>query len=155
MPDTAAALRASGLELSDTIEELGSLTLDIGAGVRSGAQALSAAEAGARELGSRVMSRDTLLSARRRLMPLAKRGVMLLEERAELTEYSEAGVAAIAESTRKGVSRVRHALQAAGVARKLTPLVGRAASRLRQAWQSLEEDGAAAAPPVTPPPQQQ
>lgn len=44
LPDTLAALRLSGLELSDCLGELGGLTGDVGAGVRASARMVAAAE---------------------------------------------------------------------------------------------------------------
>jgi hypothetical protein len=121
IPDTAAAVRLSGLELSDAIEEVGGLTADVGQGLRSGARALAAAEAGARAVGSAVRQR-ALPAVRSRLVPAARsaaaRSRELLAERAALPDYSRPAIAAAAEGAAAGVGRVRAALQAAGVARR-------------------------------------
>jgi hypothetical protein len=49
LPDTAASLRLSSLELSDCLTELGALGNDLSGGVRASARMLSAAESGVRE----------------------------------------------------------------------------------------------------------
>jgi hypothetical protein len=122
VPDTAAAVRLSGLELSDAIEEVGGLTADVGSGIRSSARALAAAEAGVRAVGSAVRTR-ALPAVKRRLVPAAREAVSrsqeILAERASMESYSGPVVQAVAEKTATGVSKVRAALQAAGVASKL------------------------------------
>lgn len=122
VPDTAAAVRLSGLELSDAIEEVGGLTADVGSGIRSSARALAAAEAGVRAVGSAMRTR-ALPAVKRRLVPAAREAVSrsqeILAERASMESYSGPVVQAVAEKTATGVSKVRAALQAAGVASKL------------------------------------
>ena len=122
VPDTAAAVRLSGLELSDAFEEVGGLTADVGSGLRSSARALAAAEAGVRAVGSAVRTR-ALPAVKRRLVPVAKEAVArsqeLLAERAGMESYSGPAIQAVAETTATGVSKLRTALQAAGVARNL------------------------------------
>lgn len=49
LPDTAASIRLSSLELSDCMSELGALGNDVSAGVRSAAQIVTSLEAGARQ----------------------------------------------------------------------------------------------------------
>lgn len=59
MPDTAASMRLSSLELSDCLNELGALGNDISGGVRASGRLVSTAEAGVRQgaqvLGARVV----------------------------------------------------------------------------------------------------
>jgi hypothetical protein len=135
VPDTAAAVRLSGLELSDAIEEVGGLTADVGQGLRSSARAIAAAEAGVRAVGTAVRTR-ALPAVRRRLVPVARtaaaRSQELLAERAALADYSGPAIAAAAEGTAAGVSKLRAALQAAGVARR----VGRAVAAVRASMRS-------------------
>ncbi len=130
VPDTAEAVRLSGLELSDAIEEVGGLTADVGSGLRSSARALAAAEAGVRAVGTAVRTR-ALPAVKRRLAPVAREAVArsqeLLADRAQLEDYSGPVIAAAAEGTAAGVSKLRAALQTAGVARRL----GRAISFVR------------------------
>lgn len=130
VPDTAAAVRLSGLELSDAIEEVGGLTADVGSGLRSSARALAAAEAGVRAVGSAVRTR-AFPAVKRRLVPAAREAVArsqeLLVERASMEDYSGPAIQAAAEATASGVSKLRAALQTAGVARKL----GRAINYVR------------------------
>jgi hypothetical protein len=138
VPDTAAAVRLSGLELSDAIEEVGGLTADVGQGLRSSARAIAAAEAGVRAVGAAVRTR-ALPAVRRRLVPVARtaaaRSHELLTERAALADYSGPALAAAAEGTAAGVSKLRAALQAAGVARR----VGRAVAAVRASMRSSEQ----------------
>lgn len=49
LPDTAASLRLSSLELSDCMSELGALGNDVSSGVRSAARVVSATEAGVKQ----------------------------------------------------------------------------------------------------------
>lgn len=49
LPDTAASIRLSSLELSDCMSELGALGNDISSGVRATAQLVTSAEAGVRQ----------------------------------------------------------------------------------------------------------
>jgi hypothetical protein len=49
LPDTAASLRLSSLELSDCMTELGALGDDLSSGVRAAANMVSAAETGAKQ----------------------------------------------------------------------------------------------------------
>jgi hypothetical protein len=49
LPDTAASLRLSSLELSDCMSELGALGNDVSSGVRSAARIMSSAEAGVKQ----------------------------------------------------------------------------------------------------------
>ena len=46
VPDTLAAVRVSGLELTDVMEEVGELTADVGGGLRSAGRGVTAAERG-------------------------------------------------------------------------------------------------------------
>ncbi len=121
VPDTAAAVRLSGLELSDAIGEVGGLTAEVGQGIRSSARALAAAEAGVRAVGSAVRTR-ALPAVKRRLVPAARsaaqRSAAALRERAEMEDYSGPALAAAAEGTAAGVAKLRQALQAAGIARR-------------------------------------
>jgi hypothetical protein len=52
LPETAAAMRLSGLELSDCIAEVGALSADLTSGVRSGARLLSSTETGIKAGGA-------------------------------------------------------------------------------------------------------
>lgn len=49
VPDTAATLRLSGLELADCIQEVGALSTDLSEGWRASARAVASAEAGIRQ----------------------------------------------------------------------------------------------------------
>lgn len=49
LPDTAASLRLSSLELSDCMSEMGALGEDLSSGVRAAANIVSAAESGAKQ----------------------------------------------------------------------------------------------------------
>ena len=75
----------------------------------------------------------------------AARGEELLEARAGLDEYSGPAIAVAAEGARAGAEKVRQALQAAGVARKLRPFIGKAAGSVRSAWAQRGGGGAGAA----------
>lgn len=122
VPDTAAAVRLSGLELSDAFEEVSGLTSDLSGGLRSSARALSAAEAGVRAVGAAVRTR-ALPAVVRLVVPVAReaaaRSQDMLAERAGMDDYSGPALAAAAQGTSASVSKLRTALQAAGVAKRL------------------------------------
>ena len=49
IPDTAAAVRLSGLEIADAVEEVGALGSDLTEGIRASARMMAGAEQGLRE----------------------------------------------------------------------------------------------------------
>lgn len=52
LPETAASMRLSGLELSDCIAEMSALSSDLTSGVRAGARMISSTEGGLRQAGA-------------------------------------------------------------------------------------------------------
>ena len=132
VPDTFAAVRVSGMELTDCLEEVGELTADVGAGVKGTGRAVAAtvdtAGAVGRAAGDTV--KRVVPEVRARAAPVVKRALERSEKsieetlrtNAEAEEYSEPVVAAAARATKNGVKYARGAIRAAGVART----VGRA-----------------------------
>lgn len=132
VPDTLAAVRVSGMELTDCLEEVGELTADVGAGVKGTGRAVAAtvdtAGAVGRAAGETV--KRVLPEVKARATPVVKRVLERSEKsiedtlrtNAEAEEYSEPVVAAAARATKNGVKYARGAIRAAGVART----VGRA-----------------------------
>jgi hypothetical protein len=107
LPDTLAAMRLSGLELTDAIEEVSGLGSDLTAGLRASARALVGAESGVRE-GAKVateMVRDGTPVARR----MAERALL----RRSKMEYSKGTVASVAQGAKVASKRLRFALAAA------------------------------------------
>ncbi|XP_028789108.1 uncharacterized protein LOC114745132 isoform X1 [Neltuma alba] len=90
LPSTMAAVRLSGMEISDLTLELSDLSQEIADGVSKSTQALQAAEAGIRQIGS---------AAR-------KQTISMIEERASLPKISlQPVVAGAARKTSRAVGR--------------------------------------------------
>jgi hypothetical protein len=107
LPDALAAMRLSGLELTDAIEEISGLGSDLSAGLRASARALVGAEGGVRE--GAQLARDLLKDG----TPLARRAAeRALLKRSKLN-YSEGTVASVARGAKVASKRVRFALAAA------------------------------------------
>lgn len=110
LPDALAAMRLSGLELTDAIEEISGLGSDLSAGLRASARALVGAEGGVRE--GAQLARDLLKDG----TPLARRAAeRALLKRSKLN-YSEGTVASVAQGAKVASKRVRFALAAANAA---------------------------------------
>mmetsp|Transcript_602 Transcript_602/g.2386 ORF Transcript_602/g.2386 Transcript_602/m.2386 type:complete len:439 (-) Transcript_602:123-1439(-) len=132
VPDTLAAVRLSGLELTDCLEEVGELTHEIGGGVKSTGRAVTytvdtagalgkAAADGVKRVVPVVKEKATPVVQRvLERAPVAVEGVEArLEENASTEEYSGPVVVAAARATKSGVQYARGALRAAGVAKKV------------------------------------
>ena len=132
VPDTLAAVRLSGLELTDCLEEVGELTHEVGAGVKSTGRAVTytvdtagvlgkAAADGVRRAIPVVREKATPVVQRvLERAPVAVEGVEArLNENASTEEYSGPVVVAAARATKSGVQYARGALRAAGVAKKV------------------------------------
>nr|XP_043610481.1 uncharacterized protein LOC122582177 isoform X2 [Erigeron canadensis] len=88
LPSTMAAIRLSGMEISDLTLELSDLSHEISDGVNKSAQAVQAAEAGVRHIGS--LARHKTMS--------------MIEERANLPVISiQPVVAGVAKKTSQAV----------------------------------------------------
>jgi hypothetical protein len=132
VPDTLAAVRLSGLELTDCLEEVDELTHEVGAGVKSTGRAVTytvdtagvlgkAAADGVRRAIPVVREKATPVVQRvLERAPVAVEGVEArLNENASTEEYSGPVVVAAARATKSGVQYARGALRAAGVAKKV------------------------------------
>lgn len=110
LPDAVAAMRLSGLEMTDAIEEISGLGSDLSAGLRASARALVGAEGGVRE--GAQLARELLKDG----TPLARRAAeRALMKRSKL-RYSEGTVASMAQGAKVASKRVRFALAAANAA---------------------------------------
>lgn len=129
VPDTLAAVRVSGLELTDVMEEVGELTADVGGGLRSAGRGITASVNTAQMVGRYAAA--AIPEVRRRATPIVgsvKTGtVRVLEERADMEPYSGPIISNTAKSAKKGVTAARNALKSADVARN----VGRLYKTLR------------------------
>ncbi|RDX87389.1 hypothetical protein CR513_31127, partial [Mucuna pruriens] len=95
LPSTMAAIRLSGMEISDLTLELSDLSQEIADGVNKSAQALQAAEAGIRQIGSMAQHQT----------------VSMIEERASLPIISlQPAVAGAARKTSRAVGRATKSL---------------------------------------------
>jgi len=127
VPDTMAAVRISGMELTDCLEEVGELTAEVGSGVKSTSRVVGMGFETAGSLGQAAAStvQRVLPEVRARATPVMKRIVErtdsmvggVVRENANTEEYSGPAVAAAARATKSGVQYARGALRAAGVAR--------------------------------------
>jgi hypothetical protein len=77
VPDTAASMRLSSLELSDCLSELGGLGSDLSGGVRSTARLITAADSGVRQGGQLVAAAVVPALARRETQLRGERGCCL------------------------------------------------------------------------------
>ena len=68
VPDTLAAVRVSGLELTDVMEEVGELTADVGGGLRSAGRGVTASVNAAQTAGR--FAAAAIPEVRRRAKPL-------------------------------------------------------------------------------------
>lgn len=118
LPDTAAAVRLSSLELSDAIEEVSSLGSDLTQGLRASARAIVGAEGGMKQgldFATQAMSEQVIPSIRKSV-PRAKVAIeSALMERAEL-EHTEPALRNVAQATKKTAQRLRGALLGARIA---------------------------------------
>mmetsp|Transcript_13186 Transcript_13186/g.51581 ORF Transcript_13186/g.51581 Transcript_13186/m.51581 type:complete len:443 (-) Transcript_13186:63-1391(-) len=132
VPDTLAAVRLSGLELTDCLEEVGELTHEVGSGVKSTGRAVTYTVDTAGALGKAAADgvkraipvvKEKASPVVQRVLeraPVAVEGVEArLEENASTEEYSGPVVVAAARATKSGVQYARGALRAAGVAKKV------------------------------------
>ncbi|KAL2329257.1 hypothetical protein Fmac_022684 [Flemingia macrophylla] len=95
LPSTMAAIRLSGMEISDLTLELSDLSQEIADGVNKSAQALHAAEAGIRQIGSMAQQQT----------------VSMIQERASLPIISlQPAVAGAARKTSRAVGRATKSL---------------------------------------------
>ncbi|KAI9110524.1 hypothetical protein K1719_018390 [Acacia pycnantha] len=95
LPSTMAAMRLSGMEISDLTLELSDLSQEIADGVNKSTQALKAAEAGIRQMGS-VARKQT---------------ISMIEERASLPKISlQPVVAGAAKKTSRAVGQATKTL---------------------------------------------
>ena len=132
VPDTLAAVRLSGLELTDCLEEVGELTHEVGSGVKCTGRAVTYTVDTAGALGKAAADgvkraipvvKEKATPVVQRVLeraPVAVEGVEArLEENASTEEYSGPVVVAAARATKSGVQYARGALRAAGVAKKV------------------------------------
>ncbi|GMI88827.1 hypothetical protein like AT1G08530 [Hibiscus trionum] len=70
LPSTMAAIRLSGMEISDLILELSDLSQEITDGVNKSAQAMQAAEAGIRQIGSLAQQQTMSMIQERASLPI-------------------------------------------------------------------------------------
>ncbi|KFK43172.1 hypothetical protein AALP_AA1G089100 [Arabis alpina] len=95
LPSTLAAIRLSGMEISDLTLELSELSQDITDGVNKSAKAVKAAEAGIRQIGTLAQQQT----------------ISMIEERANLPEISlKPVVAGAAEKTSNAIGKATKSL---------------------------------------------
>lgn len=121
VPDTLAAVRVSGLELTDVMEEVGELTADVGSGLRSAGRGVTASVNAAQAVGRYAAA--AIPEVKKRAKPIIgtvkNEAVRVLEERAEIEPYSGPIITETANKAKKGVAAARNALKTADVARSV------------------------------------
>jgi len=153
VPDTFAAVRLGGMELTDCLEEVGELTAEVGSGVKNTSRAVSMGYDTAGTLGTFAATtvKRVIPEVQRRATPLVRRVLArtddavaeaegVLEENAGTKAYSGPVVVAAARATKSGVQYARGALRAAGVARKVGQLY-KSARDIQQAGASEGQGG--------------
>ncbi|CAL6376437.1 unnamed protein product [Bathycoccus prasinos] len=129
IPDTLAAVRVSGLELTDALEEVGELTSEVTGVTKRTTRAIDMSLTTAQRFGGMVYegSKTMVPSAKRQVKntvkPMVRRTANEIEsiaqERAAMDPYAGEIVSGVAATTKKGVGRARKVLEAAGVAKQV------------------------------------
>ncbi|KAA6429262.1 MAG: hypothetical protein FRX49_00658 [Trebouxia sp. A1-2] len=112
IPETAAAMRLSSMEMSDAIEEVTLLSGDISQGVRSSAAAVTAAEQGVRQGAQyfNVAVKDAIIpSMRSRVQPAKEALETQLKHNTQL-QHTEPTLKELARSTKSIAGQVRFGL---------------------------------------------
>ncbi|KAL3163077.1 hypothetical protein ABBQ32_009496 [Trebouxia sp. C0010 RCD-2024] len=112
LPETAAALRLSSMELSDAIEEVTLLGNDLSQGVRSSAAAVTAAEQGIRQ-GAQYLNlavKEGVMPSVRSKVPAAKGAVETQLQQTAKLQHTDPAIQQLARSTRTVTSRLRFGL---------------------------------------------
>jgi hypothetical protein len=133
LPDTAASLRLSGLEVADAVQEVTALGTDITEGVRASARAILGAEQGVKSGWNLATSAVTgyAVPTLKKAIPGTKEKVQdALVERSNLE--TQKSLHETATATTKAVKRLRMVLGAAGVANTAARVVKGATRRQRQ-----------------------
>ena len=129
IPDTLAAVRVSGLELTDALEEVGELTSEVTGVTKRTTRAIDMSLTTAHRFGGMVYegSKTMVPSAKRQVKntvkPMVRRTANEIEsiarERAAMDPYAGEIVSGVAATTKKGVGRARKVIEAAGVAKQV------------------------------------
>lgn len=129
IPDTLAAVRVSGLELTDALEEVGELTSEVTGVTKRTTKAIDRSLTTAQRVGgmvyegSKTMVPNAKKQMKRTVKPIVRRTADEIEdiakERAEMEPYAGEVLSGVASTTKKGVGRARKAIEAAGVAKKI------------------------------------
>jgi hypothetical protein len=129
IPDTLAAVRVSGLELTDALEEVGELTSEVTGVTKRTTRAIDMSLTTAQRFGGMVYegSKTMVPSAKRQVKntvkPMVRRTANEIEsiarERAAMDPYAGEIVNGVAATTKKGVGRARKVIEAAGVAKQV------------------------------------
>lgn len=113
VPDTAAAVRLSSLELSDAIEQVSLLSNDLTQGLHSSAAAVTAAEQNIRQ-GAQFLNlgvRNAVIPSVKSRIPAAKGAVEAQLKEAAQLQHVGPTVAELARSTRSIAGRIRFGLK--------------------------------------------
>lgn len=123
IPDTAATMRLTGLEMSDAIQEVSLLSLDVANGLQASARMVQTAEGGIKQSVAYLQSAtaDTILPAVRQRLPVARGRVEGLLLRNSKLPYSEQTVLQLAGALKIAAKRFRFTLAAINIVRGTFP----------------------------------
>ena len=129
IPDTLAAVRVSGLELTDALEEVGELTSEVTGVTKRTTRAIDMSLSTAQRVGglvyegSKTMVPNAKRQVKKTVKPMVRRTANEIEgiarERAAMDPYAGEIVSGVAATTKKGVGRARKAIEAAEVAKQI------------------------------------
>jgi hypothetical protein len=130
LPDTAASLRLSGLEVADAVQEVTALGTDITEGVRASARAILGAEQGVKSgwnLATTAVTGYAVPTLKKAIPGTKEKVQVALLERSNLD--TQKTLHETATATTKAVKRLRMVLGAAGVANTAARVVRGATGR--------------------------
>jgi len=106
-PDTLAAVRLSGVEISDCVEEIGELSNDLTRGLRTSARTI-VATSGAVKDGAYYVKDNVYPVVKERVVPAATNTMKtVLRKRADMNNYDRPVVAMAASRTAKVIKGIR------------------------------------------------
>ena len=106
-PDTLAAVRLSGVEISDCVEESGELSTDLTRGLRTSARTIAATSGAVRE-GAHYVKDNVYPVVKDKVVPAATSTVKtVLTNRADMSNYDKPVIAMAASRTARVIKGIR------------------------------------------------
>ena len=136
-PDTLAALRLSGVEISDCVEEIGELSTDLTRGLRTSARTIAATSGAVRE-GAHYVKDSVYPAVKERVGPVAASTMKtVLKKRAGMNNYDKPVMAMAANRTAKAIKGIRSLI----LAREVYGAVDSALPKQAPAPSQQQDDG--------------